>query len=407
MVLARKDFATDDLAKKAFKAENKVLKDVINPKSPQNIAIVRSICSFTFTGTNQCFGSIFFEQAICSLEDFIRDDQYRPISGTQQRQDNRSLKMQRQNINGITGICKALVWLSEKSAADDDLPYYHCDVKPANILVCTSGKGEDDPWVFKLADFGEAQQRKKDNALWAKFRSDNSTSRWKGTYSDKTNGQNSEVWSFGCVLLVVLIFNRDGKTGIEIFEEARRRDPSDNTDHFSNAKGSGCKKIVTDCMNDLIESGGGPAAQSLRKPFVTYVKKSMLVNHSSRHALKDIRSKLQKMLSDSTCVEVKITKHDVPEGITYCTNKSNGAIFYHAPKAVHMYHEHDNFKDSIHADVNSKWSPTIRPRYHSSSNHAIFLAETSYGDLKVRFSPTADFILTCSPLRVDRPIRAF
>ncbi|KAH6974969.1 kinase-like domain-containing protein [Ilyonectria sp. MPI-CAGE-AT-0026] len=392
VVLARKDFATDDLAKKAFKAENKVLKDVINAKSPQNIAIVRSICSFTFTGTNQCFGSIFFEQAICSLEDFIRDDQYRPISGTQQRQDNRSLKMQWQNIHGITGICKALVWLSEKSAADDDFPYYHCDVKPANILVCTSGKGEDDPWVFKLADFGEAQQRKKENALWAKFRSDNSTTRWKGTYSDKTNGQNSEVWSFGCVLLAVLIFNRDGKTGIEIFEEARRRDPSDNTDHFYNAKGNGCKKSVTDCMNDLIESGGGPAAQSLRKPFVTYVKKSMLVNHSSRHSLKDIRSKLQKMLSDSTCVEVKLTKHDVPEGITYCTNKSNGAIFYHAPKAVHMYHEYDNLKDSIHADVNCKWSPTIRPRYHSSSNHAIFLAETSYGDLKiVQYEPSEHF----------------
>lgn len=160
--------------------------------------------------------SLIFELATFSLEAFLEDSRCAEIYTT------KSLLLSR-----LVDIVEALECLH------DNLKTLHLDIKPDNILVFEKGSSRSDnenrdenELIWKLSDFGLA--RKKDAAQRTDHRvhpsyysSQPSTlpaTRPAGIYqapeiqerNSSQAGRGSDVWSMGCVTIMVLAFLKDG-----------------------------------------------------------------------------------------------------------------------------------------------------------------------------------------------------
>lgn len=146
------------------------------------------------------------------------------------------------NIRGMIGVAEGLEWLNGNlnkvggySAADDQYlshSYYHCDLKLANILVCKMRGSENQDLVFKISDFGSAicQKRVTSRRRWLGQRRENSITspRDDGTYlapeikSKKHKVHHkSDTWPYGCILLLILIYNEHGWLSVAKFQKDR------------------------------------------------------------------------------------------------------------------------------------------------------------------------------------------
>ncbi|KPM46462.1 hypothetical protein AK830_g228 [Neonectria ditissima] len=392
VVLARKDFSPDERSSFAFKAERDILRQFVNSDVPSSI--VKSICSYEykFPGVDYPLSSIIFYEAECSLNHYLNHNGYRPSS----------FKARRQNLRRMLDICEALVWLRNNLVYVRDeytyMTYYHCDLKPDNILVYKNSNSGDDLFVFRLADFGEARgietktafSGRQQKAMYLDVPGREGTYLAPEVQDNKKKAQakpSSDVWSFGCILLLVIVFNRDGEGGIRDFQDARRQDSRNSRregDHFASENDNGCKGSVTNCMKDLIKSSTCLVEKSLSEPFVAYIKKKMLVAYQERDDITKVSKSLYDMYNKSTHVKVETTHHaGVRRDAKHCTNSPNGTVFFHTPELIQMYRTDSLSRaDPICPQLSSTWSATFRSRHHSSSNHAVFVAKRLNGSLK-------------------------
>lgn len=161
--------------------------------------------------------SLIFERASGSLEDFLKDQGYfRNYFRTYGTAKNAAL------LTHLTGIVGALQCLHV------NLDTYHFDIKPENILVFEEELGPDESehegyagLIWKLTDFGLAEKVEKRRQRYKnEFSTSVSTSnaipakRPAGTFQapeiqQLNSGQaswRSDVWSMGCVALMVLAY---------------------------------------------------------------------------------------------------------------------------------------------------------------------------------------------------------
>jgi serine/threonine protein kinase len=127
----------------------------------------------------------------------------------------------RNNIHGMVGVADALAWLSQMKISLPRIPtrkvqVMHCDIKPQNILVFPA-PDQEDRFIFKVSDFGHA-------FLSMSIR--RPSPRYESTYcapeiawGNRIVEKNSDVWPFGCVLLLVLVFTTRGYQEITILRE--------------------------------------------------------------------------------------------------------------------------------------------------------------------------------------------
>jgi serine/threonine protein kinase len=159
--------------------------------------------------------SLIFERAACSLEDFFKD------SERAKRYSKKS-----ELLACHVGIVEALECLH------DQLKTFHLDIKPDNILIFekyrgTAGPGKQDIYelTWKLSDFGLAKKKQAREDLYLADRSTNPSvsstlpvTRPVGFYQapeiqeEKISlaGPGSDVWSMGCVTIMVLAFMAKG-----------------------------------------------------------------------------------------------------------------------------------------------------------------------------------------------------
>lgn len=220
--------------------ENDLLRELANTTEP-HANIMTSLCSYHYGSPEQPFFNIVFRSAMCNLNTYLSTDRNFPSEATGR------LK----NVRRMIGVAQGLKWLGERleyrdsSGRFERSTYYHCDLKPDNILVCREDPGSGgDNIFFKISDFGRALGRKIP-VVPGRRRSvlDNpEVEQVQGTYtapevsvSQPHLSVKSEVWPFGCILLLVLVFNYHGVSGLtELFASLIR---GSNTDCFYEVDG--------------------------------------------------------------------------------------------------------------------------------------------------------------------------
>ncbi|CAN9155907.1 unnamed protein product [Alternaria alternata] len=210
--------ATED-----FRVERKIL-DQIRVSKIKHEMVMLDLGSITILdGANQKVShSVMFKLATFSLAEFLKDERRHAKYST------RSVLFSK-----LVDISEALGYLHHH------LKILHLDIKPDNILVFEKGTsrqdnedGAGDELVWKLSDFGLARNktdkartglRGRDSNSHESRSSDVSAVRHAGLYQapevqERENsgvGRRSDVWSMGCVTLMVLAFVTGGVTEVE------------------------------------------------------------------------------------------------------------------------------------------------------------------------------------------------
>ena len=123
-------------------------------------------------------------------------------------------------LMALSGLASALVTMHEFTTENIHLIGCHRDLKPANILV--------DDQRFLLADFGlsrmiDGQATSSSTApnIAGDFIAPEHEDRDR-EFARNPIGRSSDVWAFGCVTLMLLVFLQDGKRGLQQLEKKRR-----------------------------------------------------------------------------------------------------------------------------------------------------------------------------------------
>jgi len=203
----------------------------------QHPNIMPLFASYTYLGTHNLLMPIATGG---SLEDFLRSEQ-RP-SG---------FVLDKQFYRALAGLASAISTLHNYRSAALNLQMigYHHDLKPKNILV--SGN------LFVLADFGISKLKLGEDSR-TMFRNG------QGYYlaPECENVQRgfekgvitraSDIWSFGCIMLEVLVFMTGGAKALKGFRDSRAfRDGSWETRTFF--RGKSVNEAVTTKMRDLAD----------------------------------------------------------------------------------------------------------------------------------------------------------
>lgn len=166
-----------------------------------------------------------------------------------------TLEQKKKVFSHTIGLAGALAYLHDElfiASTGEQLCCYHLDLKPHNILVFEEG----DSVIWKVSDFGISQIKRipasqatfepehRISFLTSIFRPDKSAAdpssgvtnpRDAGTYTApearhkaERVTRTSDVWSLGCVMILVLTFLDNQRTGIKDFENARMKDREDD-----------------------------------------------------------------------------------------------------------------------------------------------------------------------------------
>jgi serine/threonine protein kinase len=340
------------------------------------------------------FASIFFEPAEYNLHEYLREPTNEP---------NNDLGRLR-NVQQMLSICHGLVWLSETLTyvPEDDQyvyqTYYHQDLKPENILVCKDCYGDGVPFVFKIADFGQAKNlRQLSQAKQGRKRKDLAipVSGRERTYLapevQRTSNApevkaNSDVWPFGCIFLLVIIFNYYGPTTLNEFQQHRTKesDPDNPSDTFVHQTGHGTD-VRNRAVNEMIESLMKEANQEDRKhqrdnkftrEFLHYLEGSILVHYKHRQPISDVSEKLRELYNDREPLRPQEQSYESIQGKPRnCVALQGGQVVFYSPGNIWVYSDDSKNPRSIRPrPMEQKWSDNLRVTSRSCSGNAIAVA---------------------------------
>ncbi|EKG21691.1 hypothetical protein MPH_01001 [Macrophomina phaseolina MS6] len=194
-------------------------------------------------------GHLIFQAAECNLSQILhwREDQFANAFGNRIKQHLRPSYL----LWEARDIRDALQWLHSGFSARNSLDRYRCyhlDFKPDNILVFAPGHSdqEDDIWIWKIADFGRSVIENT-SGDWASPAPNGSSAVGRSARRLRTGvyqapeveshehdiGTAADIWSFGCVLLEILVFAHGGPDAVKELEKARNN--VRNKPHFYDA----------------------------------------------------------------------------------------------------------------------------------------------------------------------------
>ena len=121
-------------------------------------------------------------------------------------------------VTALSGLASALVTMHQFASEDLKLIGCHRDLKPANILV--------DGRRLLLADFGLSRfvdSRERSTSTAPDVNDDFIAPEHEDKdFSKKRTGRASDIWAFGCIMLIFLVYSLRGKAGVEELRKQRR-----------------------------------------------------------------------------------------------------------------------------------------------------------------------------------------
>lgn len=362
-------------------------------------SIMRPICSVIYTPqTEGCpSSSIFFLPAKQNLWEFFMTKDAMPKSDADRLQ----------NIQRMLGICQGLDWLHRNleyqpiANRPQVTAYYHCDLKPDNILICEDPSTRS--LVFRISDFGQARGlRQKTSAgeqreAGSKVPLPNDQGEY--TYlppecqtrkSQASANSRTDVWSFGCILLLMMVFNHEGKGGIEGFQTQRINESlisGQRSDRFyvedTNPR---LNPAVTRYLRDLGNRSrsdtdlkvNGDADSTFTQSTAKYLERSVLVvRPGKRDRIETVLKTLQKSYNDRPPAHsYPIPRANVPPDATYCSNLPDGKLLFFSKGGIRVYEP--SAASSTGVLINplggyEAWSDLVqlRPSYKSCTTSAI------------------------------------
>ena len=160
---------------------------------------------------NNTFNLIFPLASHGNLDQLFHSDS--PLSWT-------IMKSEERIVMALSGLASGLVTMHEFTTENIRLIGCHRDLKPANILV--------DDERFLLADFGLSRivdSQETSSSIAPNIAGDFLAPEHEDKDRDFTRnpiGRSSDIWAFGCVTLMLLVFWQDGRRGLDSLESQRR-----------------------------------------------------------------------------------------------------------------------------------------------------------------------------------------
>ncbi|CAI6094539.1 unnamed protein product [Clonostachys chloroleuca] len=354
--LARKQFEPDAESFRSFERERRTLRQLADQKTcPSNI--VTAICTLVCTlPQGRKLGSIFFPPAICDLDAYIRNDANFPNN-----------EARRGHIQQMVEVCDAMHWLSENLRHDSttgkyvEKSYIHYDMKPSNILIYEDVSVGNGAVIFKIADFGQTREinRHYEGRAGRKNKASpfpDAGRIYEGTFrAPEIHGQNvrdknvekGDVWSFGCILLLVILFGAQGAQAIEEFEDHRiRKSLSGRDDSFCNPQNranSVCNQAVLDCLASLREhevSADMHMNKNMMKHCIDYLRIGVLVKDTQRDNISKVCKKLREIynqLEPRSATPSSVNHGELPRGAYRLGHSPDGKIFCCSRDKIYLY----------------------------------------------------------------------
>ncbi|KAH7307988.1 kinase-like domain-containing protein [Stachybotrys elegans] len=359
--LARKDFRPKEYAYQSFIKEVYILRKLGREAHPKSI--LDSICSVEHdVGGEFPVASIFFREAQCTLYQYITDDRNCPRTDT----------VRLHNLHQMICLCDGLAWLNKNG-------FYHNDLKPDNVLVCMEPIAS-----FKLADFGEARHRPDYDPGTSQ---EGKTSR-QGTYLAPETQERvsaslmlkSDVWAFGCILLLVLLFNFEGAKAIDYFEDERVKGHSEGD--FFYGMGCVCNTAVTECIHHLTANiNAKPESQpdddiSLARGSLNHLEKKVFVEASKRATMSQLFGHLSHLYKERPLIVSGMEHKSFPNKADHCGHAPSGMSLVFSPTSILVYRENrpDFYRLLQPSYQEQEWSKATKPSSNACGNDLLCIA---------------------------------
>lgn len=344
--------------------------------------------------------SIFYEPAKYDLAVYFK----------QERTTDLDLDERIRNLQQMLHICHGLKWLhhdDKKSLATgnyETASYIHGDLKPENIFIYDDSEGSDASkgHVFKIGDFGETFLLGQSKDELTSLRMSPHFGRV-GTYRAPEIQQGridtkSDVWSFGCILLLVLLYNHQdggGPNAVRTFATSRAEATGrDNEDVFYQIKRTklpipkqkiGCNSAVTECIKNMISDNKQNTHQyaKIATDILGYIQSRILVHEDSRVNIRDVFEYLGNVMSAMSEIregqEVPRARYQLEfadsSSSSYCEDAPSGRIFHYSPEQITIYDPygklHAHIKRQVAGNSKLKWSDDPLPNSRACGTNAI------------------------------------
>ncbi|KAH6113686.1 hypothetical protein HBI69_130800 [Parastagonospora nodorum] len=277
------------------------------------------------------------------------------------------------NIERMFNIAQGLQWLSEEIVKVDGRHraqnIMHLDLHWRNILVCKDaseiGSGG---WTFKIGDFGSARKGKylKDpkNSAQAQI------SVGVGQFSppEPQANERSDVWSFGCNLLLVLVFNYDGVGGLNEFLASLLR--QSNQDWFYDRSTGTASHETTSCIEHLRRRIENEPDRLVTIRLLDLLQQKVLVPVKHRSAISDVVHAVRRSVNERKKVVPKIMVESRKGSYHYCAHAPRGKfeIFHHDPKdyTMSVWNWHNGMVSELPSLEPISAPPRDKPEYQLS-----------------------------------------
>ncbi|CAN9433342.1 unnamed protein product [Alternaria alternata] len=313
--VARKEFS-GLRARDNFLIENKICRDFYKANSGINKTIVAPLFSYAVEdskgGVNY---NICYELATCDLQTYLSDDKNFPRGKSRKRIAH---------IEQMLRVAEGLKWLMKTTTKEGGLfralGITHCDLHWRNILLC---EDENHPGslIFKIGDFGSArngrdsENKQRSGVAWAE--------RINGQFSapEPEAHENGDVWSFGCNLLLVLVFNYYGVGGKNEFLASLLRHSSQ--DWFYDQTTGAASHETTSCMDHLRRCFEHDVDGLVTVELLDVLQQSVLVPLKARMSISQVVKALRACLEKQKTVVPKVVVQRDNRHYEYC---------FHAPR---------------------------------------------------------------------------
>ncbi|ETN38954.1 uncharacterized protein HMPREF1541_06996 [Cyphellophora europaea CBS 101466] len=299
IVLARKTFFGGEAeARNNYLNEvrfDEFLRGTLNSSEEIHENIMTAFCGYGNMVDSKATWSIFYHRAQCSLTEYLANDNYFPITS----------RGRLEHIYQMLCIANALKWMADRThdgvQGPVELGYYHCDLKPSNILVFIT-EGDPSKLTFKVSDFGRAVPSSNASGPGRSMNRsstvpveaiDSMCSAPEMSGKIPVVGSRSDVWSFGCILLLVLVFNAHGMAAVAEFTSSLLRTAATDSFWEPRHKSFGrtadivVKAEVSNCIEQLRNLTRDNTDWVVVDGLLTLLEKEILITNRKKRARLD------------------------------------------------------------------------------------------------------------------------